>query len=293
MTIVLVGVLILVIGCATEEDLIMVQRNLSGKIVQLQERVDRLEDQDVAGQDDLKKEVEGLRNRQIEMYNTMEEVRTNTLDSTGKLESEVLRLKRQLATGKKTSDSAEMETSIRELKSNLEEIQANAKEIQAVDRDLKGMEQRLARVEQFLGMTKAVQAPAPAAAKTTPEKSGPDKLYSTALNLYKKGQYDSAQNLFVRFVSMYPKDKNADNSQFWIGECLFKKKEYGKAILEYQKVVENYSKGNKVPDALLKQGMAFKHLGDKTSAKILFQKVRDKYPNSSQSKIAVKELDKL
>lgn len=99
--------------------------------------------------------------------------------------------------------------------------------------------------------------------------------------------------MFAQFASLHPKNEKAGSAQFWVGECLFQRKQYGKAILEYQRVVEKYSKSSKVPDALLKQGLAFKYLGDKTSAKILLEKVRDSYPKTSQANVAQKELSKL
>jgi TolA-binding protein len=58
-------------------------------------------------------------------------------------------------------------------------------------------------------------------------------------------------------LKRFPKSDNADNAQFWIGEIYYRQKWYETAILEYQKVIENYPKGNKVQASLLKQGFAF------------------------------------
>jgi len=51
-------------------------------------------------------------------------------------------------------------------------------------------------------------------------------------------------------------------------------------------VTKNFPDGNKVPYALLKQGLSFLKLGDKASAKLLLQQVIKDFPNTSQARIA-------
>ncbi|MBW2198143.1 MAG: tetratricopeptide repeat protein, partial [Deltaproteobacteria bacterium] len=84
--------------------------------------------------------------------------------------------------------------------------------------------------------------------------------------------------------------KNADNAQFWIGEIYYHEKWYEKAILEYQKVIEKYPKGNKVQASLLKQGFAFLNLGDKSNARLILSELIKKYPKSNEAKIAKRKL---
>jgi tol-pal system protein YbgF len=285
----------LLFGCASENDLVMVQQDQRSRMEQLEQRLDLLDNRGQGA--DIKKDIEGLRNRQVELFNAVEEVRAQTRDITGTLESDLVRLKR--GTGGED-----------------------------VKTEIHALNQRVENLEKFLGMSRtssatpptavptpptaaaqttlpaAVQSPLPAPLPSTPGSklatvpstvapADADKLYEAAVNLYKNEKYEAAQKMFTQFVSLHPKHEKAGNAQFWVGECLFQRKQYGKAILEYQKVVEKYSKSNKVADALLKQGLAFKYLGDKTSAKILLEKVRDSYPKTSQASVAQKELSKL
>ena len=60
--------------------------------------------------------------------------------------------------------------------------------------------------------------------------------------------------------------------------------------MEYQKVIENYPKGNKVPAALLKQGLAFRNIGDKPNARLILNELVKKYPNSNEGGIAKQKL---
>ena len=88
-----------------------------------------------------------------------------------------------------------------------------------------------------------------------------------ATRLFKEGQYVKAREEFVKFLKQYPKTAYSDNAQFWIGETWYVEEKYERAIVEYEKVVKDYPSGDKVPYALLKQGMAFQKLGDKASAR--------------------------
>ena len=78
-----------------------------------------------------------------------------------------------------------------------------------------------------------------------------------------------------------------------MGECFFFEKNYERAILEYEKVTKNYPDGNRVPYALLKQGLSFFNLGDKTSARLLLQQVIRDFPNTNQARIARSKLQEI
>jgi tol-pal system protein YbgF len=120
-----------------------------------------------------------------------------------------------------------------------------------------------------------------------------EKAYSDAYQIFKEGNYDKARSEFQNFLSVYPDSEYSDNAQFWVGECYFFEKKYEAAILEYEKVTKNYPNGNKVPYALLKQGLSFLKLGDKTSAKLLLQEVIKTYPNTNQARIARSSLQEI
>ena len=114
-----------------------------------------------------------------------------------------------------------------------------------------------------------------------------------AKQAFDQGDADTAKKKFKELIERYPKSERADNAQFWIGEIYYREKWYEKAILEYQKVIENYPKGNKVPASLLKQGLAFKNLGDKANARLILEELIRKYPKTSEAKIARDKLKNL
>jgi tol-pal system protein YbgF len=149
-------------------------------------------------------------------------------------------------------------------------------------------------MEQYLNLesTKkpvAVAAPGVAAKKPLSE----EEIYRSAKQAFDQGDSEAARRGFQEFIKRYPNSKNADNAQFWIGEIYYREKWYEKAILEYQNVIENYPKGNKVPAALLKQGLAFSNIGDTANAKLILEELNRKYPKSNEAKVAAETLKTL
>ncbi|MBF0449390.1 MAG: tol-pal system protein YbgF [Candidatus Magnetomorum sp.] len=156
---------------------------------------------------------------------------------------------------------------------------------------------RLKRIESYLGFEANPSVPAASAPTKQPtqvvEQTPEIELYSKAKNAFDTNDFETARIQFVNFLKKYPKSNDADNAQFWMGEIYYREKWYEKAILEYQKVIEEYPSGNKVPAALLKQGMAFLELNDKTNASLILKELTKKHPDSAESKLAQKKLNEL
>ncbi|MCU0584590.1 MAG: tol-pal system protein YbgF [Desulfobacterales bacterium] len=154
--------------------------------------------------------------------------------------------------------------------------------------------QRLQRIEQHL----KIEPPAAPGSRIKPEASpakaaSEAELYAKARQAFEKGDMVAARKGFDEFLMTYPGSENADNAQFWVGETFFQEKQYEKAILEYQKVIEKYPRGNKVPSALLKQGLAFLGLKDRVNSRLIFEEVVRKFPNTSEAKTASEKLKEL
>lgn len=79
---------------------------------------------------------------------------------------------------------------------------------------------------------------------------------------------------------------NKGKTPFEIGEDLFKQKEWKKAILSYQKHVEEYPKGKSVPEAKYKTGVSFQELGLKDEAIAFYEEVIAQYPKTEAGKKA-------
>jgi len=168
-------------------------------------------------------------------------------------------------------------------------------ELAVLRKEMEALNRRLDYLEQYLNVepSKAkIQTPE-AVAKAAPEQPQAQTLYQSAKQAFDQGDFNTARENFEKIIAQFPKSEHADNAQFWIGEIYYREKWYEKAILEYQKVVEKYPKGNKVPASLLKQGFSFLNLGDKANARLLLKELVKKYPDSNEGKIARQKLEEL
>jgi len=208
----------------------------------------------------------------------------------------------------KTASQSAMIDSLREeirvLSGRLEEaeyflkqkIQAFEKSSEVIDKTTNSNKNRIARLEQYLNFEstasgqKSIADSGKTSEKQVENQLSEDGIYQSAKQAYDQGDFEAAREGFNKLITQYPTSKNADNAQFWIGEIYYHEKWYEKAILEYQKVIEIYPKGNKVQASLLKQGFAFLNLGDKSNARLILSELIKKYPTSNEAKIAQRKL---
>lgn len=121
----------------------------------------------------------------------------------------------------------------------------------------------------------------------------PEAMYQSGIDAFKSGDMKKARDILTKFIGQYPKNDLVANAHYWIGETYYNDKNLEQAILEYQEVIKNYPDKDKAPAAMLKQGMAFKGLGDGKSARYIYKKLLDKYPKSEEAAKAKKLLKDL
>lgn len=172
-----------------------------------------------------------------------------------------------------------------------------------LEQETQSIKDRLLRIEEYLTLDGAAKKSAPS--KPVPEKPtakekvepppgkemSENELYAKAKQDFDSGELETARTGFQEFLKRFPKSAIADSAQFWVGEIYYRQKWYEKAILEYQKVIENYPKGNKVQASLLKQGFSFFNLGDKSNGRLILKELINKYPSSNEAKIAKQKIE--
>jgi len=163
-----------------------------------------------------------------------------------------------------------------------------------LEENLSSLSLRVAELEAGTTPARRPTEPAPQAPRATPvaaPRGDGQQLYDQGYAFYKQGRYQEAREVFRRYVEENPDTKLTDNALFWIGECHYDQAHYEQAILEYDKVIQQFPRGDKVPSALLKQAFAFDAIGDPVDAKILLRKVLREHPDSEQAAIAKKKLE--
>ncbi|MBF0302695.1 MAG: tol-pal system protein YbgF [Desulfamplus sp.] len=224
-----------------------------------------------------------------------------------------------------------LKTDIQAVRGNLEESEhrlkeaseaAGASELGRIDNAVSNNYRRILRIEKHLGLessdpadsglvstsqtttpvapnTSSIQQPVvtgngtESTNKTTAQNMSADSLYNEAKASLDSGKNEQARNQFEAFINRYPTSDNADNARFWIADSYYRDKWYEKAILEYQRVIEEYPKGNKIPSALLKQAYSFANLGEKGNARLILEDLIKKYPQTQESESAKEKLKTL
>ena len=148
-------------------------------------------------------------------------------------------------------------------------------------RRLASLDERLSRME------KGIEEQQKKAAQI---QNAPEYLYQQGYQAMKDGDPVKARELFTNFLDQHPKHNLAANAHYWIGETYYSEKNFELAVLEFQEVIKNFPDKDKAPAAMLKQGMAFKEMGDAKSAAYILKKLVDDYPKSEQAKIAREKL---
>jgi len=296
-------------GCATRQDVHILDRELN----RLQSQVNTLQKENQREKETYNRQWASLKSEGRNDLNAeMKKLQTDLLFRIEKNESEI----RILTTGldeykdfaKRPSKDVEriredviLRTRVLEERGKILEEKNRAQEdrargleekIRVLEERLKGTEGKIDAVaKKQVESEKPVTPPKEVAPEGKVPATGMGEIYKDAYDTYQKGDSEGARRKFEAFLKQYPNTDLSDNAQFWIGETYYVKKDYEKAILEYEKVIVKYPEGDKVPAALLKQGLAFLELGDRANARNLLRRVIDRYPQSEQAEIAKKRLD--
>ena len=138
-------------------------------------------------------------------------------------------------------------------------------------------------------------APVKAASEDSGSVAGVEQVaYQSAVDLVLvEKDYQQAITAFEAFVIDYPQSALIANSQYWLGQLLYKEKKREEARTAFLIVTEKFPTSNKRADSLLKIGIIDEYLRKEASAKSFYEKVLTEYPNSSAAGLADKRLKAL
>jgi len=275
-TIVVLLCMMVLYGCASQRDVITLDNRQA--LIEKRYLDSQKMNKELASQLDAQKQSnQNLRSKFAEQHAMIESLGEEIQILSGRLDETEYLLKQRIKTFEDSYEKKEIRLDI-------------------IDRTASLNKDHIARLEQYLNFESTepgLKGKKVSGTKTdsrAKKKLSEDVIYRSAKQAFDHGDFEVAREGFQKLIKRYPKSKNADNAQFWIGEIYFHEKWYEKAILEYQKVIENYPKGNKVQASHLKQGFSFFNLGDKANARLIFTELVKKYPKSNEAKIAKKKL---
>jgi TolA-binding protein len=167
-------------------------------------------------------------------------------------------------------------------------------DVQKIREDLNSL---LGQVEEFrVGLTKLDKAMTEYRAKndvkleqmqtTSPTAAAPvptdkEQLWSEAERKLSAGQYDEARRLYRSFTDKFPSDARVDNARYKLGDSYFLEKKFAAAIGEFTKLIDAAKKGDDaVDDAMFRSGEAFAELRYFCDARVYFQQLPVRFPES-------------
>ena len=112
------------------------------------------------------------------------------------------------------------------------------------------------------------------------------RVYDQAYLDYSRGNYSLAILGFAEFLRRSPYSTLADNAQYWIGECYYAQSDFRQARTEYETVVREHPRGDRVPSALLKSGLCALRLERDEEARHAFLELTDRFPDTEESMVA-------
>jgi tol-pal system protein YbgF len=120
-----------------------------------------------------------------------------------------------------------------------------------------------------------------------------DPTFRAAYADYSKGSYDMALAGFTEFLRAHPDHADAQQAQYWIGECLFSQKRYPEAIDAFDKAITRAPAGERAAVASLKKGLAQLEAGQSSQGVATLQKLVEKYPRTEEAGLASDKLRQL
>jgi TolA-binding protein len=143
---------------------------------------------------------------------------------------------------------------------------------------------------------------APSPGRPTTGSLQPQDIYQASYLDFSKGSYALAIAGFREFIRRFPEHELAGNAQYWIGEAHYSlargyanqsppdkvksREALEQAVTEFQKVVANYPRGEKVPAALFKGALALIDLNKPAEAQARLQYLIDNFPQAEETPLA-------
>jgi tol-pal system protein YbgF len=145
-----------------------------------------------------------------------------------------------------------------------------------------------------------VAAPTPAAAMMAPKSAAPmpktevaasarpaapadpaaEKLFARALAGFRAGEPGQAVLELTDFLGRFPRHERAPSAQWWVGEAYYQQRDFRQALVEFQRVVEQYPESPSVAEALVKIGLCHRALDDAARARAAWEQVTRDHPAS-------------
>ncbi len=119
------------------------------------------------------------------------------------------------------------------------------------------------------------------------------QAYQKAFDLLRELRYDKAGLAFRSFIEKYPDGRYAHIAQYWLAEASYAQRDFKTAIVDYQKLIDNYPGSPKRAEAMLKIGYSYYELKDYPKAQTMLEQLLASYPRTTEAGQAQNLLQKI
>ncbi len=246
-------------------------------------------------------QAKALTESQVTLFNRLNSLTAELTDVRARFEEQRYFVDKFLSESKQADERLKarlegLELTLRDIQKKIEALEAQVRMIKLEPAPQAAAPVTSQKTEQEKAEKTVAAAPKEPSPPQGTEKKGTDEpklLYDRARELFKEKKYPEARSLFEEFIKKYPDYRLAGNCRFWIAETYYAEKNYEDAILNYEKVIKDYPSNEKVPTSYLKQAYSFIELGDKKTAKVILERLIEKFPGSEEAKAARNKLNEL
>ncbi|WP_319466741.1 tetratricopeptide repeat protein [uncultured Pseudodesulfovibrio sp.] len=292
--------LLLTFGCVTQTDMdtLQIERQQDrGRIKQLEAE---LEESKQLLKEEIEKSQSPVRQRTADMWAEIQSLRADFAKLRGELETMEIRMDRQVGATNSTMTMSSLGDQLDEIEFVLEnQLQVDLPKVREERAAALAASAAAAVAATPSGDANAtiaataapLEQPKPQAkpADTDPAKA----LYDKAYALYKDGKFENARSYWAEFTDTFKGHPFSASAVFWQGQCYYKLKDYARAAILFEDVIEKYKKSSKYKSALLKAGYSWNYLGKPELAKMRMDEVIKKFPKSVEATQAKRFLKKM
>ncbi len=124
--------------------------------------------------------------------------------------------------------------------------------------------------------------------------SPPEKTaFDRAMALLLASDFAQATQAYVQFLNQYPNSAYTASVLYWLGNAQYASKDLKGSVNTHKRMVVQFPKHSRVPDALLAMGNAHEELGDAKTARADWEALLKAYPNSEAARSARERLKQL
>ncbi|WP_027390705.1 hypothetical protein [Chrysiogenes arsenatis] len=273
-------------GCATKDDV----RTLQNQIAFLNQKLEKTSTESQAKLQGIQQDQERLRptitRSQLDISLRIEQIEREVANLTNALETNA----RQSTTAT-NSLTRQLETQNTELRAEIATQIKQSHDQQTLRLNAIADSLEALRIAQASRPAPAVASPSTAAATKTPSKQATDeKPYDYARRLYRENKHSQLKQEYAQIYASAPAGEKP-GIMYWYGSSVLTLNEFRDAALIFDDLIKKYPSHWSVPFSLLKQGHAFRGLGDNKSAELFYRRVLAQHGSSDAAKHAKTALE--